>query len=165
MIVSLNIRMLIPLLTASACVSTTLTPTGGEPAAQTSASSAAQSRENDIRAIEQILKETSDAWNRHDPEGLVAHSADDIDHIGVNGRWTRGRAELHSAFVTVAPRINNSVIGSVESVRFLTPDIAVAIISRQYKSATETRNAIGTSVFQRINGEWLVTAFQNTYVQ
>ena len=42
---------------------------------------------------------------------------------------------------------------------------AGAIIKRQYKSATETRNAIGTSVFQRIKGEWLVTAFQNTYVQ
>lgn len=132
--------------------------------AQSSVASA-QSHADDVGAIEKILAETSDAWNRHDAQGLAAHSTDDIDHIGVRGNWSNGKAALRAEFVAVAPRINNTVTGSIERIRFLTPDIALAIIRREYKSATETRAAIGTSVFQKINGEWLVTAFQNTYVQ
>jgi uncharacterized protein (TIGR02246 family) len=153
----------LPVLIATACRTGTA-GAGSAPSAQ-AAGTSIEGHSDDVRAIQNILAETDAAWNNHDAAGLAAHSTEDIDHSGVRGNWSRGKSELNAEFATVTPRISNTVSGSIERIRFLTPEIAVAIIRRQYKSATETRNAIGTSVFQKINGEWLVTAFQNTYVQ
>lgn len=119
----------------------------------------------DRQSIIRIVTETSDAWNRRDAKGLAAHVTDDTDHIGVGGDWTSGKAALEQRFRQVLPAVQNTVTFSVEKIRFLSPDIAIAVIRRTYHYEKETSNAIGTSVFQRINGEWLTAAFQNTTVQ
>ena len=119
----------------------------------------------DKQAIDRIVADNDDAWNRRDAKGLVAHVTDDTDHIGVGGHWTTGKAALEKHLSQVFSTTQPTQTASIERLRFLSPDIAVAQIRREYRNAKKSWYAISTSVFQKKKGEWLVAAFQNTLVQ
>jgi uncharacterized protein (TIGR02246 family) len=127
----------------------------------------------DEAAIRKIVADNIDAWNRRDAKAQVAHFSEDIDHIGVQGLWRSNRAELEKGFTAGFPTTRNVVSGSVERIRFLTPDVAVVVVRREYvgefRDSTghdkESRKAISTSIFHKVNGNWLIEAFQNTYVR
>jgi uncharacterized protein (TIGR02246 family) len=121
----------------------------------------------DEGAIRQIISDNTEAYNRRDARALTAHIAEDADHIGVSGNWTSGRAQLEKSlteyFGGSVPRPKTD--DSVEKIRFLTPDMAVAIVKRSYRSDAQTRESIATYVLKKTNGEWWITAFQNTFMQ
>jgi metallo-beta-lactamase class B len=127
----------------------------------------------DEAAIRKIVADNIDAWNRRDAKAQVAHFSEDIDHIGVQGLWRSNRAQLEKGFTAGFPTTRNGVSGSVERIRFLTPDVAVVVVRREYvgefRDSTghdkESRKAISTSIFHKVNGNWLIEAFQNTYVR
>ena len=125
----------------------------------------AQDRALDTKAIERIVAENEDAWNRRDAKALVAHVTEDTDHIGVGGDWTTGKAALEKRLSQVFETVQPTQTGSIERIRFLSPDIAVAQIRRKYQNEKRSWYAIGTSVFQKKNGGWLLAAFQNTLVR
>ena len=82
--------------------------------------------EKDIKAIETRFNE---AWNRHDPDGMVELLAEDAQFITVNGVWMKSRAEfdglvrrLHGA---TGP-LRESMRETLETdIRFLAPDVAM----------------------------------------
>ena len=82
--------------------------------------------EKDIKAIETRFNE---AWNRHDPDGMVESLAEDAQFITVNGVWMKSRAEfdglvrrLHGA---TGP-LRESMRETLETdIRFLAPDVAM----------------------------------------
>jgi uncharacterized protein (TIGR02246 family) len=121
----------------------------------------------EIRAL-QVRQ--AEAWNRHDAKAYAALFADDGDVVNVVGWWWKGRAEIETkltgAFAFVF-RDSTLTIAEV-SVRFLTPDVAVAHVSWTMKGARtppnipEPRQGIQTQVLQRQGGRWLIAAFQNT---
>jgi uncharacterized protein (TIGR02246 family) len=130
-------------------------------------------RAQDEATIRKIVADNTEAWNRRDAKAQIAHFSEDIDHIGVQGLWRSNKAELEKGFTTGLPTTRNVVSSSVERIHFLTPDVAVVIVRREYVGEfrnspghdKETRKAISTSVFYKVNGNWLIEAFQNTYVQ
>lgn len=124
----------------------------------------------DEREIRNIQAGQAEAWNRHDATAYAALFAETADVVNVVGwRW-KGRAELtqklKAAFATMF-RESTLTITAV-TVRFLTPEIAVAHVTWSMVGAKappglpEPRQGIQTQVLQKSGGKWLIAAFQNT---
>ena len=118
----------------------------------------------DEAAIRRIVADGTEAWNRRDAKGMTAHTTEDHDHINVNGAWRSGKAETEQALTAALATARNNMTSSIAKIRFLTPDVAVVIVRREYTDEKEVRKAISTSVFHKIDGTWWIEAFQNAYV-
>ena len=125
----------------------------------------ARDRATDERAIRQIIADNTAAFNARDPKALAAHLADDADHINVAGAWVKGRAEFERSLVEYFKAPRPTTQDDVARVRFLGPEAAVVIVRRTYRSDKGVRTSIATYVFQRIEREWKIVAFQNTFEQ
>jgi len=119
----------------------------------------------DVAAIRKRVADGVDAWNRRDAKALAAHISEDHDQIGVAGGWGSGRAQFEKALTAALATTRNNMTSSIAKIRFLTPEVAVVIVRREYSNDKETRKAISTSVFHKIDGTWWNETFQNTYVQ
>jgi non-heme chloroperoxidase len=119
----------------------------------------------DVAAIRKRVADGVDAWNRRDAKALAAHVSEDHDQIGVAGGWGSGRAQFEKALTAALATTRNNMTSSIAKIRFLTPEVAVVIVRREYTNDKETLKAISTSVLHKINGEWWNEAFQNTYMQ
>ena len=129
----------------------------------------AEQREDEA-AIRALQARQADAWNRHDARAYASLFTDNGDVVNVVGWWWKGRAEieakLEAAFRFVFHESTLTVTDV--SVRFLTPDIAVAHVSWTMQGARtppnipEPRQGIQTQVLERLGGAWLIAAFQNT---
>ena len=135
-------------------------PTGEHPVER-------QGHAEDEATIRQVVAEFADAWNRHDPSAMVRHFADDLDHVGVRGRWQQGRAELEQTYIQFHATIWKDVTYHpvVEQVRFLRPDVAVVLVRGTFRSAGATDTARATWTLSKEEGRWLCRAFQQTYLQ
>jgi uncharacterized protein (TIGR02246 family) len=120
----------------------------------------------DEAAIRKIVADGVDAWNRSGAKTLLAHLAEDSDHINVAGKWSSGRDRIEKAmsdfFATHRPP---SVTRPIEKIRFITPEVAVLVIRNKYANDKKAWEAMSISVFRKMNGEWWNEAFQNTLIQ
>lgn len=120
----------------------------------------------DEAAIRKIVADGTDAWNRRDAKSMLAHLAEDSDHINVAGSWDSGRDRIEKGmtdfFATHRPA---SLTRPIEKIRFITPEIAVLVIRNKYANDKKAWEAISISVFHKVNREWWNKAFQNTLVQ
>ena len=118
-------------------------------------------------AIRGVVADYGDAWNRHDPTGLVRDFADELHHVSVRGRWQQSRAELEQTYVTNHTGIWKDVTyhPDVEDIRFLRPDVTVAIMRGTFRSPTGEENARSTWVMSKEDGRWRCRASHQTYVQ
>lgn len=124
----------------------------------------------DEAEIRSLQARQAEAWNKHDATAYAALFTETTDVVNVLGWWWKGRAELTeklAAAFAVMFRESSLTITAV-SMRFLTPDIAVAHVSWSMVGAKappgipEPRQGIQTQVLQRQGGKWLIAAFQNT---
>ena len=128
--------------------------------------------EKDIKAIETRFNE---AWNRHDPDGMVESLAEDAQFITVNGVWMKSRAEfdglvrrLHGATGPLRESMRETLEADI---RFLAPDVAM-VHSRFRISGDigddgkpESRDGCGIRVVQKREARWFTVAVQNTDVR
>ena len=119
----------------------------------------------DVAAIRKMIAESDDAWNRRDSKTVTAHAAENHDHISVIGEWRQGKAETDKAFTAALATTRNNVSSSIAKIRFITPEVAIVIVRRQYTNDKEALKSISTSVLHKMKGEWWNEAFQNTYIQ
>jgi uncharacterized protein (TIGR02246 family) len=121
--------------------------------------------ESDIRAL---VSRLGDAWNLHDPPGIVQDFAAEIEHVSVRGHWQHTRSELEATY-----RRNHAGIWAevtyhptVEQLRFLRPDVAVVIVHGTFRSPDAPEEiARSMWVVSKEAGRWVLRAFQQTYVQ
>jgi uncharacterized protein (TIGR02246 family) len=121
-----------------------------------------------IRDVVQMRQQQ--AWNQHDAKAYAALFAEDGDVVNVVGWWWRSRKEIENkltdAFAFVF-RESTLTIKEVD-VRFLTSEIAVAHTRWTMSGAKtpptipEPREGIQTLVLQKLGGNWMIAAFQNT---
>ena len=118
-------------------------------------------------AIRGVVADYGDAWNRHDPMALVRDFADELHHVSVRGRWQQSRAELEQTYVTNHAGIWKDVTyhPEVEDIKFLRPDIAVAIVRGTFRSPSSEDTARATWVMSKESGQWVCRAFHQTYVR
>jgi uncharacterized protein (TIGR02246 family) len=82
---------------------------------------------SDEAAIEMVMNEFGDSWNRHDMPAFAALFAADADFVDVFGNWPRGRAEIEKALTARHATVFKEARFTRKkvSICFPRPDIAV----------------------------------------
>lgn len=125
----------------------------------------------DETAVRSVVRGLEEAWNRHDMDAFARLFADDADFVNVIGaRWIGRPAikEAHQATHTTIFKNSRLRVGET-SVKFLTPDVAVARSVWDLEGHTSpagdaqaARKGILTNVLQKKEGSWYVVVAQNT---
>lgn len=117
-------------------------------------------------ALHERLEAYQQAWNEHDPNAVAAFFAEDADFVMGNLPPRRGRDEIREWWRDYFARQEpyRGLTLNVNSLRFLTPDIALINIltttAGQDSLGKEipARRFRGTWVMHRMDGEWLIVA-------
>ena len=129
----------------------------------------------DENAIRQIEARFNDAWNRHDPDGMVESLTEDGQFVTVNGVWMKTRAE----FLALMQRLHGaggpfrtSRRETLEMhVRMLAPGAAMAHSRFRVSGDVEedgkavAREGVGIRVLRKLDGCWRTAAVQNTDIK
>lgn len=121
---------------------------------------------DDEAAIRALVQSVQDAWNTGSGEGFAAPFAEDADYVIVDGRYIQGRAVIAAGhqhlFEGVYQGSHNTF--TVESIRFLRPDVALARVLAHLQAGIGEGEARNTWVLTKEGGTWQVAAFHNTPV-
>jgi len=129
---------------------------------------------NDEQAVRKVIADYGDAWNKHDPDAILALFTDDADWVNVAGSWWHGQAEHRRGTTWVHEHVFKNAHGHIGAVvvRFSTQDTAVAIFTHDVENFVlpdGTRNPGGNhrlSFFLvKHEGRWLITSGQNTEIK
>jgi uncharacterized protein (TIGR02246 family) len=132
-----------------------------------------QSDESDRKEIAEIVASYETAFNGNDAKAMNALFSDDTIFVNFGGNLVFGAEDLYRAQAFVfdpgGPLENVEVRYLVESIRFLTPDIAVAHTRQQSadltSGATDQMASIFTLVLMRDEQRrWRIRVGQNTPV-
>lgn len=130
-----------------------------------------QNPRTDEAAIRQIVRQVQDGWNSHDGKAFAAPFAPDADYVVVNGMSLKGREAIENGHTAIFSTIykDSRNVGTVKSVRFLRPDVAVVHVewNLEFRAGGEERRgrAMNTMVMTKDGGRWNIVAFQNTPIQ
>ncbi len=127
--------------------------------------------EADVRAV---LDRLTQAWNDGDATAYGRLFTEDADYITFFGLNMPGRAAIESGHRALfeGPMKGSKLTGNLgaeTTVRFVRPDVAIAVVGGGSSLAGgETadpgrESTVGFALVQE-DGEWLITAFQNTRV-
>jgi uncharacterized protein (TIGR02246 family) len=134
----------------------------------------AQNRARDSDAIKNVETQFEAAWNRHDIKALGALLTEDVDFITVAGQWLRDRAEFETFHADLHKMVfKDSVLAIKDTqVRFLKSDVAVVHVRWSMRgdrnsdgTPREPREGMFTQVMIKQNGQWRITAAQNTNIR
>lgn len=132
----------------------------------------APTNERDEADVRNLYERMMDGWNRGSGEAFAEVFADDADQIAFDGTRFRGRREIAEAHQILFDKHlkGTRLVGEVESVKFPTPDVAVAhargsTIMRGKSEPSSERVSIQTLVAVRRNGEWSLAALDNVRVR
>jgi uncharacterized protein (TIGR02246 family) len=122
-----------------------------------------RSAQTDEAAIREIVSKYVDARERIDPKAVEELFTSDADQLVSSGEWRKGR----DAVVRGTMASSNSTGGkrtiTVESVRFVTPDVAIA--DGRYEltglAGGAKRNMWTTLVLKRTDKGWRISAIRN----
>lgn len=125
----------------------------------------------DEASVRQVVQQVQDGWNAHDARVFAALFTVDADYVIVNGMRVKGRAEIEKGhagiFSTIYKESHN--VGTVQSIRFLRPDVAVVHVewNLEFKLGGETKkgHAMNTMVLTKDAGKWSIAVFQNTPIE
>lgn len=127
--------------------------------------------EADVRGV---LDRLTDAWNSGDAAAYGRLFTEDADYVTFFGANFPGREAIESSHRALfeGPLRGSKLTGALggeAKVRFVRPDVAVAVVGggsslTGAEVADEGRESTVSFVLVREEGEWLITAFQNTRV-
>lgn len=141
------------LLTMSAFIATVLPL-----AAQT-----APRRAEDETAIRAVVSKYVDARRQSDARAIEALFTADADQLVSSGEWRKGREAVVSGTLASSQNTGGTRTITVESIRFVAPDVAVA--DGRYEIAGlaggQTRRMWTTFVFNRSPSGWRIAAIRN----
>src|SRR3954466_13711717 len=83
-------------------------------------------RTSDDSAVREMVKRYADARGVSDPKAIGALFTDNADQLVSNGEWRRGREALVKGMLASSARETGKRTLTVETVRFLGPDVAIA---------------------------------------
>jgi uncharacterized protein (TIGR02246 family) len=120
-------------------------------------------RSEDETAVREVVRKYMNARERRDAAAIEALFTSDADQQTTSGEWRRGRAQIVPGTLESSRRNSGTRAISVESVRFLTPDVALA--DGPYEiGAPEgggVRRMWTTIVLTRASGAWRIAAIRN----
>jgi uncharacterized protein (TIGR02246 family) len=140
--------------------------------------------EYDERGVRAVLDRLAKAWNARDAAALADCMTDDVSFVGLLGERYEGREILELSYRHVFDTILQGACGvsTVEHIKFLKPDVAVAIVHQKVTSHLP-QDAIASTARQRVMsdelhdsearttftlikraGGWAIAALHNTLV-
>jgi len=123
----------------------------------------AQDRARDEAAIRDLVRRYVDARERIDPKAVEALFTGDADQLVSSGEWRKGRDEVVRGTMASSRSTGGHRSITVESVRFLTKDVALA--DGRYDltgmSGGATRRMWTTLVVTRSRDGWRIAAIRN----
>jgi uncharacterized protein (TIGR02246 family) len=127
--------------------------------------------EADVRAV---LGRLTQAWNDGDATAYGRLFTEDADYITFFGLTMPGRKAIEDGHRALfeGPLKGSKLtgqLGASAKVRFIRPDVAVVVVGGGSSlsgadTTDEGRESTVSFVLVREDGEWLITAFQNTRV-
>lgn len=158
--------MMLPRFRLFTIVVTCVLLSGFAASAQTPASSGGEEA-----SIRQVVQQVQDGWNAHDGKAFAAPFTADADYVVVNGMRAKGRAEIEKGHAAIFSTIykDSHNVGTVQSVRFLRPDVAVVHVewNLEFRMGGETKkgHAMNTIIMTKEDGKWSIAVFQNTPIE
>ena len=126
-------------------------------------------RAADEAAIRDLFAELLAAWGRGDGHAYGAIFTEDADYVAFDGSRTKGRAaiaESHQRLFDTWLK-GTRLVGQVESLRFLGPDVALVHATGAMLMPGKdrpVRPSIQTLVAVKRDGTWRFAAFHNTRI-
>ena len=125
----------------------------------------------DEAAIRALVQKSIEGWNKGSGAAFAAQFAEDSDFVVGNGMHLKGRKQNASNHQQIFDTFykGTRLWLQVKSVRFLRPDVALvhtqsAILKPGETDPSPEPIAIQTWTTSKHDNEWLVDAFQNTFI-
>lgn len=129
-------------------------------------------RAKDEALVREVVARAARAWDANDATAYAAEFTEDSDYVAFDGTLLRGREAnraLHAGLfdgVLYGTRME----GTIESIRFLTGDVAVvhltgSVVFAWQREVPKGRRSRNTWVLVRTADGWRVAAFHNTRVR
>jgi uncharacterized protein (TIGR02246 family) len=125
----------------------------------------------DEAAIRDLFRKVLDDWGSGDGYAYGSRFTEDADYVAFEGTHTRGREEISSSHQELFDKWlkGTRLVGRVESVRFLSPDVALVHATGSTVFPGEdrprpSRDSIQTLVAVKREGGWIFTAFHNNRI-
>jgi uncharacterized protein (TIGR02246 family) len=115
---------------------------------------------DDEAAVRELVRKYVDARDRIDPAATEALFTKDADQLVSTGEWRKGRDELVRGAMASSREEGKRTI-TVETVRFLSPDLAIVDGRYQIAGAVGTRAMWTTLVMTRTADGWRIAAIRN----
>lgn len=116
---------------------------------------------SDEAAIRALVQKYMEARNTKDAEATRALFTSDADQLVSSGEWRKGiDALVRGAMASSQKEAGKSTI-TVESIRFVTPDIAIMDGRYEVPSGNDVRKMWSTMVVKRTNEGWRIAAIRN----
>jgi uncharacterized protein (TIGR02246 family) len=117
----------------------------------------------DDAAIREVVSKYVDARERIDPKAVEELFTSDADQLVSSGEWRRGREAVVRGTMASSNRTGGKRTIAVESVRLVTPDVAIA--DGRYEltglAGGATRSMWTTLVLKRTEKGWRISAIRN----
>jgi len=125
----------------------------------------------DESLIRANVKQMENGWNMKSGAEYAKPFAEDADYVVINGIHIKGRAAVAQGHQQIFDTIykNSNVSLTVEQIRFLRPDVAVAHVQTTLKvnqgALTGEYKGRITMMVTKTGDRWEIAAFQNTSIQ
>lgn len=138
----------------------------------TSIGGPASGGERDEAAVRALYHEMMDAWDAGSSERFAAPFTANGHFVAFDGVHFRGREHIATFHQQLFDKWmkGSRLVGDVEEVRFLSPDVAVMhavgnTVMRGKTRPARERASIQTLIAMRSDGRWHLVAFQNTRIR
>lgn len=115
----------------------------------------------DDAAVKAAVRSYMNARELRDPAAIEALFTMDADQHTTSGEWRRGRGQVAGGSLASSTRTPGTRSITVETVRFITPDVAIADGPYAITTSTSVRQMWTTIVLAREQGAWRITAIRN----
>ena len=118
---------------------------------------------HDTQAIKDLVGAYAAARESRDPEAIRELFTEDVDQLVSSGVWRRGREALVEGMLGSSRRNPGGRSLTVETVRFLSPGLAVADARYVIKGSdgAQDRKMWSTFLCLRTGGNWRIAAIRN----
>lgn len=115
----------------------------------------------DDAAIRGVVREYLDARERRDETSLASLFTADVDQLVSSGEWRRGRSSLVEGTLASSSRESGKRVVEIQSIRYLSMDVAIADGRYSIAGEAETRRMWSTFLLKKEAGKWKISAIRN----